>query len=148
MTHLFVKYATVHFFKLYKSGHNPIRMFFFHIQALVSQINPGVSASISITNNRLVQYNIFSLIFSWFALANLWLTFAIIIDLLPSQNLIAFGNAEVVSDRFFHHYFRSRVNSMNRADSLGELCIERDLLGFPGSAGMRVVLQLIRELFF
>ena len=36
MTYLSVKYATVHFFKLYKSGHNPIRMFFFHIQALVS----------------------------------------------------------------------------------------------------------------
>ena len=51
------------------------------------------------TNAWLAQYNIFSLIFSWFALANLWLTFAIIIDLLPTQNLYAFGNAEVVSDR-------------------------------------------------
>jgi hypothetical protein len=37
------------------------------------------------------------LIFSWFALANLWLTFAIIIDLLPSEKLFTFGNAEVVS---------------------------------------------------
>ena len=45
MTYSFVKYATVHFFKLYKSGHNPIRMFFFHIQALVSQIRTGVGAS-------------------------------------------------------------------------------------------------------
>jgi len=74
VTYSFVKYATVHFFKLYKSGHNPIRMFFFHIQAL---------------------YNIFSLVFSWFALANLWLTFAIIIELLPTQNLIAFGTTEI-----------------------------------------------------
>lgn len=46
----------------------------------------------------LKQYNVFTLIFSWFALANLWLTFAIIIDLLPSQKLYAFGNAEIVSD--------------------------------------------------
>jgi len=38
------------------------------------------------------------LIFSWFALANLWLTFAIIIELLPSQKLIAFGTVAVVSD--------------------------------------------------
>jgi len=45
VTYSFVKYATVHFFKLYKSGHNPIRMFFFHIQALVSQIRTGVGAS-------------------------------------------------------------------------------------------------------
>ncbi|KAF8505798.1 chitin synthase [Russula emetica] len=63
-------YAVVHFFRFYKSGHGIIRMFFFHIQAL---------------------YNIFSLIFSWFALANLWLTFSIIIDLLPSENLVLFG---------------------------------------------------------
>ncbi|KAI9452078.1 chitin synthase [Russula earlei] len=63
-------YAIVHFGRLYKSGHGIIRMFFFHIQAL---------------------YNIFSLIFSWFALANIWLTFSIIIDLLPSQGLVFFG---------------------------------------------------------
>ncbi|KAI0824731.1 glycosyltransferase family 2 protein [Trametes gibbosa] len=67
-------YAIVNFFKLYKSGHGIIRMFFFHIQAL---------------------YNIFSLIFSWFALANIWLTFSIIIELLPSQNIIFFGTATV-----------------------------------------------------
>lgn len=48
MTYPFVKYATVHFFKLYKSGHNPIRMLFFHIQALVSQIGVGVAASLII----------------------------------------------------------------------------------------------------
>jgi chitin synthase len=41
--------------------------------------------------NSLVQYNIFTLIFSWFALANLWLTFSIIIDLLPAENLVFFG---------------------------------------------------------
>jgi chitin synthase len=56
-------YALVNFFKLYQSGHGAIRMFFLHLQAV---------------------YNVFSLVFSWFALANMWLTFSIIIDLLPS----------------------------------------------------------------
>lgn len=67
-------YALVNFFKLYRSGHGIIRMFFFHVQGL---------------------YNVFSLIFSWFALANIWLTFSIIIDLLPSQNIVIFGTATV-----------------------------------------------------
>ncbi|KAG6888816.1 hypothetical protein C0992_007430 [Termitomyces sp. T32_za158] len=67
-------YALVNFFSFYKSGHGFIRMFFLHVQAL---------------------YNIFSLIFSWFALANLWLTFSIIIDLLPGQNIVIFGTPAV-----------------------------------------------------
>lgn len=67
-------YSLVHFFKLYKSGHGIIRMFFFHIQGL---------------------YNLFSLVFSWFALANLWLTFSIILDLLPAQSVYIFGTAGV-----------------------------------------------------
>ncbi|KAH9483069.1 Chitin synthase, class 1 [Psilocybe cubensis] len=64
-------YALVHFFSFYKSGHGPLRMVALHIQAL---------------------YNVFSLVFSWFALANLWLTFSIIIDLLPAQKIYLFGN--------------------------------------------------------
>ncbi|KAF8076343.1 glycosyltransferase family 2 protein [Lyophyllum atratum] len=67
-------YALVNFFMFYKSGHGIFRMFFLHIQAL---------------------YNIFSLIFTWFALANLWLTFSIIIDLLPSQGIIIFGTVAI-----------------------------------------------------
>ncbi|KAJ2931569.1 hypothetical protein H1R20_g5411, partial [Candolleomyces eurysporus] len=67
-------YALANFFTLYKSGHGFIRMFFFHIQGL---------------------YNIFSLIFSWFALANLWLTFSIIIDLLPENGILIFGTQAV-----------------------------------------------------
>ncbi|KAI5834540.1 glycosyltransferase family 2 protein [Schizophyllum commune Tattone D] len=69
-------YALVHFFSFYRSGHNPIRMFFLHVQAL---------------------YSTFSLVFSWFALANLWLTFSIIIDLLPDQTpaINIFGTAEI-----------------------------------------------------
>ncbi|KAF4620081.1 hypothetical protein D9613_005225 [Agrocybe pediades] len=67
-------YALVHFFSFYRSKHGPIRMFFLHVQAL---------------------YNVFSLVFSWFALANLWLTFSIIIDLLPEQNIYLFGTVTV-----------------------------------------------------
>jgi chitin synthase len=67
-------YALVHFFAFYKSGHGIIRMFFLHVQAL---------------------YNFFSLVFSWFALANLWLTFSIIIDLLPNQGTNLFGTADI-----------------------------------------------------
>ncbi|TFK55464.1 glycosyltransferase family 2 protein [Heliocybe sulcata] len=72
-------YALVHFFKLYRSGHGIIRMFFLHVQAL---------------------YNVASLVFSWFALANLWLTFSIIIELLPNQqppatSINIFGTAEI-----------------------------------------------------
>lgn len=59
-------YSLVHFFRIYKSEHNLLRLFFFHIQAL---------------------YNIFTLIFSWFAIANLWLTFSIIIQFLPEELL-------------------------------------------------------------
>ncbi|KAF5364984.1 hypothetical protein D9758_008079 [Tetrapyrgos nigripes] len=67
-------YALVNFFRIYQSGHGIIRMFFFHIQAF---------------------YNAFSLVFSWFSLANLWLTFSIIIDLLPSQGVV-FGSVVFV----------------------------------------------------
>ncbi|KAF4566216.1 Chitin synthase, class 2 [Pleurotus pulmonarius] len=70
-------YALVNFFKIYKSGHGIIRLFFLHLQAL---------------------YNSFSLFFTWFALANLWLTFSIIIDLLPSQGV-------VIISRAFAHWF-------------------------------------------
>ncbi|KAJ7480192.1 chitin synthase [Mycena galericulata] len=67
-------YALVNFFRLYQSGHGVIRLTLFHIQAL---------------------YNAFSLFFSWFALANLWLTFSIIIDLLPSQGIV-FGTVVLI----------------------------------------------------
>ncbi|KZO91398.1 glycosyltransferase family 2 protein [Calocera viscosa TUFC12733] len=67
-------YSLVHFFQLYRSGHGFIRLFFFHLQAL---------------------YNLFNLLFSWFALANLWLTFSIIIELLPDQNIFIFGTGDV-----------------------------------------------------
>lgn len=53
-------YALYHFPRMYKSGHNFVRMFFFHVQLL---------------------YNVASVILSWFALAAFWLTTDIIMDL-------------------------------------------------------------------
>ncbi|PBK69723.1 glycosyltransferase family 2 protein [Armillaria solidipes] len=67
-------YALVHFFNFYRSGHGIFRMFFLHVQAF---------------------YNIFSLVFTWFSMANMWLTFSIIIDLCPDQDIIIFGTATV-----------------------------------------------------
>lgn len=55
-------YSLVHFWRIFQSGHNIFRLFFFVIQAM---------------------YNAFCLFFSWFGLANMWLTFSIIIDLVP-----------------------------------------------------------------
>jgi len=51
-------------------------MLFFHIQGI---------------------YNVISLVFSWFALANLWLTFSLVIELLPEQknSINVFGTATV-----------------------------------------------------
>lgn len=53
-------YSTMHFARFYKSGHNIIRMFFFHIQLL---------------------YNTAQLVFSWISLGSYWLTTSVIMDL-------------------------------------------------------------------
>jgi len=53
-------YAIMHFGRMYKSGHNLIRMIFLHIQLL---------------------YNVFSVFLSWFMLASFWLTTTVIMDL-------------------------------------------------------------------
>lgn len=53
-------YSLMHFGRLYKSGHNIIRMFFFHIQML---------------------YNIAQTVLVWFALASYFLTTSVILDL-------------------------------------------------------------------
>ncbi|KAJ5297229.1 uncharacterized protein N7443_008122 [Penicillium atrosanguineum] len=60
-------YSLMHFGRMYKSGHNIIRMFFLHIQML---------------------YNIFNTILTWFSLASYWLTTTVIIDLVgtPSES--------------------------------------------------------------
>ena len=69
-------YSLVHFYRFYSSGHNVLRLIFFHVQAL---------------------YNIIQLIYSWFALANLWLTFVIIIQYLPDVLLRDFSRGWVVA---------------------------------------------------
>jgi chitin synthase len=53
-------YAMMHFGRFFKSGHNPIRKFFFCIQA---------------------AYNLLMLILSWFMLGSFWLTTSVIMDL-------------------------------------------------------------------
>ncbi|KAH7093179.1 chitin synthase B [Paraphoma chrysanthemicola] len=57
-------YSLLHFGRMYKSGHNIIRMFFFHIQMI---------------------YNTFQTILAWFSLASFWLTTAVIMDLVGSK---------------------------------------------------------------
>ncbi|GAA5981736.1 hypothetical protein JCM11641_004230 [Rhodosporidiobolus odoratus] len=72
-------YALVHFGRYYKSNHGILRLFFLHIQAI---------------------YNTVNLIMSWFAVANFYLTFSIIIsivgDSLRSPNDIAGGDPETI----------------------------------------------------
>ena len=70
-------YSLMHFSRMYKSGHNLIRMFFFHIQLL---------------------YNLATVFLTWFSLASFWLTTTVIMDLVgqpdeSNQNkAFPFGN--------------------------------------------------------
>lgn len=70
-------YSLMHFGRMYKSSHNLIRMFFFHIQLL---------------------YNVFSVFLSWFSLASFWLTTSVIMALVGTpgkangQHAFPFGN--------------------------------------------------------
>jgi chitin synthase len=66
-------YSVMHFGRMYKSGHNLIRMFFFHIQFL---------------------YNVFSVILSWFSLSAYWLTTTVIMDLVGLPQPASSGGAE------------------------------------------------------
>lgn len=72
-------------------------MFFFHVQAIVRVVVFDSSERRLFILWNALQYNIFTLIFTWFSLANMWLTFSIIIELLPGQGLIFFGTEDVVS---------------------------------------------------
>jgi len=70
-------YSLMHFGRMYKSGHNILRMFFFHVQLV---------------------YNLFSVILAWFALSAFWLTTTVIMNLVgaPSSangnSAFPFGN--------------------------------------------------------
>lgn len=57
-------YSLLHFGRMYKSGHNFVRMFFLHIQMF---------------------YNICQTILAWFALASFWLTTVVIMSLVGTK---------------------------------------------------------------
>ncbi|KAH6881437.1 hypothetical protein J4E91_005368 [Alternaria rosae] len=57
-------YSLLHFGRMYKSGHNLVRMFFLHIQML---------------------YNVFQTIMAWFSLASFWLTTVVIMSLVGTK---------------------------------------------------------------
>ncbi|KAK5788051.1 hypothetical protein VI817_010547 [Penicillium citrinum] len=58
-------YAMMHFGRIYKSGHNIIRLFFLHIQMV---------------------YNFAGLVMTWFSLASFWLTTSVIMDLVGTPS--------------------------------------------------------------
>ncbi|KAG9245071.1 chitin synthase 2 [Calycina marina] len=66
-------YSIMHFGRMYKSGHNLVRMFFFHIQLL---------------------YNMFTVFMSWFMLASYWLTSTVIMDLVGEPTAASDSSAE------------------------------------------------------
>jgi chitin synthase len=67
-------YSLMHFSRMYKSGHNIIRMIFLHIQLL---------------------YNVVNLLFTWFALASYYLTTSIIMDLVGTPSIGSASSSEV-----------------------------------------------------
>ena len=68
-------YSLVHFYRFYRSRHNILRMLLFHVQLL---------------------YNLCNIFVSWFALGNLWLTFAIVIQYLPSVLLRGYSDTWLI----------------------------------------------------
>lgn len=66
-------YSLMHFGRMYKSGHNLIRMFFLHIQLI---------------------YNILNVIFTWFSLASYWLTTTVIMDLVGTPTVASDSSSE------------------------------------------------------
>ncbi|KAJ5086023.1 Chitin synthase C [Penicillium argentinense] len=60
-------YATMHFNRIYRSGHNWIRMFAFHVQLV---------------------YNICQLVMTWFSLASYWLTSSVIMDIVGTPSAV------------------------------------------------------------
>jgi hypothetical protein len=80
------------------------------------------------------------LIFSWFQLANLWLTFSIVIGLLPNpaqgtEPTYLFGTAGIVSDLSC----KNNLVMTLAIDALGERGSQMDISGFPRTAGMMLL---------
>jgi chitin synthase len=74
-------YSLLHFGRMYKSGHNLVRMFFFHIQLI---------------------YNMCQTFLAWFSLASFWLTTVVIMDLVgtPTQGKRAWPFGDDVTPIF------------------------------------------------
>ncbi|KAI2473149.1 glycosyltransferase family 2 protein [Annulohypoxylon bovei var. microspora] len=66
-------YSLMHFGRMYKSGHNIIRMFFFHVQLI---------------------YNIANVTFTWFSLASYYLTTTVIMDLVGTPEAASATSSE------------------------------------------------------
>ncbi|KFH45846.1 Chitin synthase-like protein [Hapsidospora chrysogenum ATCC 11550] len=66
-------YSLMHFGRMYKSGHNLVRMFFFHIQLI---------------------YNSLNTIFTWFSLASYYLTTSVIMDLVGTPTIPSANSSE------------------------------------------------------
>jgi len=66
-------YSLMHFGRMYKSGHNIVRMIFFHVQLI---------------------YNVLNVIFTWFSLASYWLTTSVIMDLVGTPVPASSNSAE------------------------------------------------------
>ncbi|KAL4978116.1 chitin synthase-domain-containing protein [Aspergillus desertorum] len=58
-------YSVMHFARIYKSGHNLIRLFFLHVQLV---------------------YNVCQLTMTWFSLASYWLTTSVIMDIVGTPS--------------------------------------------------------------
>jgi hypothetical protein len=77
-----------------------------------------------------LQYNLLNLVFSWFALANLWLTFSIVIELVPTSTKInIFVTADIVS-----WWYLERIKA-DKSDSLGQPGSHVDIHGVPHASG-------------
>jgi len=144
------QYSLVHFFRLYRSGHNIFRLFFFHIQAIVrspssySSALPRKRSSLRFPPPSRRQYNAYQLFFSWFALANVWLTFSIIIDLVPALSphpIYLFVTKDIVRAFFFPFFLSDApayLLSFLFADNLGQPQSEMGLSRYPHAAGKYV----------
>jgi hypothetical protein len=79
---------------------------------------------------NMVQYNIISLVFTWFQLANLWLTFSIVIDLLPNLTdhpFYMFGSQIAVRLHTLYSCACAEIDP----DALGQFWAEVVVHGFP-----------------
>jgi chitin synthase len=95
-------YSLIHFLQLLQTNHNVIRKSFFLIQSL---------------------FNFFLVVFSWFNLANAWLTFEVIIDLAALQRPIFHGATQTFNDGIFL-FLRTSANVVIKCLYVGLLVLQ------------------------